>query len=86
MEKHSNKEDIDKDYIQLIIDNLNYAIDNDYDYVHIGYFFEEEDIKFYNVAREDWVRIIEIITQAAIDLEEYEMCSELKKITDKING
>lgn len=85
MEKYNNKEDIDKDYIQLIIDNLNCAIDNDYDYVHIGYFFEEKDIKFYNVAKKDWNKIIEIVIKAAIDLEEYEICSELKKIKEKIN-
>lgn len=76
-----NKDDIDGEYLDMMVHNFKYAIDNNKDKVYLGYIYDEDsNKKEFWVKKEEWVSTLDILLENAIILEEYEYCNEIKKI------
>jgi len=80
-----NKEDIDVDYLNIMLYNFEHSIKNNLDTVYLGYnIFENNDVIQYWVEKENWAITLDILIQGAIDLEEYEFAYEFKNIKEKL--
>ena len=73
------KTDIDSDYIEMLVHNFKTAIENNQDKVYLGYeIIDNDNLKEYAVSKKDWKTTLELLLQTAINLEEYEYCSQIK--------
>lgn len=76
-----NKEDDDAEYLDMILHNFNYAIQNNLDLVYIGFqYVDDEYMKEYWVQKKDWGKTLDILIENSARLEEYEFAIEFKKI------
>ena len=83
--KEKNLDDIDSDYLDMMVYNFNYAISHNLDNVYIGYVIVDDDnIKEYLVLKENWIKTTDILIRAAIEIEEYEYAAQLKKIKESL--
>ena len=76
--------DVTKEYIIDSIYNLNHAIKKSLEVCYIGYEETDDDITELWVQKKDWSYYIDLLIESAIHLEEYELCSELKEIKQKL--
>jgi hypothetical protein len=81
----NGKTNIDSEYIEHIIENFNIAFDNNEDFVYLGFEFIDEEIKSYNIHRDDWQSTMDMFFHTAINLELYELCPDLEIIKEKIS-
>jgi len=80
------KTDIDGDYIEMLIHNFSDALNSNDDKVYLGYeVIDDDNLKEYAVSRKDWKSTLEILLKTAINLEEYEYCSQIKEIINSLN-
>jgi len=83
--KEKNIEDIDADYLDMMLYNFNYSITHGLDNVYIGYvIIDDNNIKEYLVLKENWVKTLNILIEAAVELEEYEYANDFKKIKESL--
>jgi hypothetical protein len=80
-----SKREVDSDYLDMMIFNFNYSMDNNLSVVYLGHIETEEGIKEYWADKKDWIQTIDILLENAIELEEYEYCSQLKEIKEKLD-
>lgn len=76
--------DIDYEYLDMMVYNFNYAIDNNKEKVYLGYSEDTDGKKDYWCQRKDWSVTIDILIDEAIKLEEYEYCNDLKNIKKRL--
>ena len=78
--------DIDANYIKMIIKNFNKALKENADTVYIGYeVIDDFKLKEYNIERSNWKKILDMFLKIGVNLEEYELCSQIKKLIEKIS-
>jgi hypothetical protein len=83
MKKKEKKDIVDNEYLDMMIFNFQYAIDNNLANVYIGYVVVDDDyLKEYWVKKSDWIKTLDILINSAIELEEYEYCSKFKKLKE----
>ena len=80
-----DRENIDSEYLDMIIYNFKYAIENNKDKVYLGYKQHNEHEKsHYWCDKKEWIDTLSILLDEAIKLEEYEYCKELKQIKESL--
>ena len=84
LDENGNKLIVDREYMLLIIENLNLALELDCEYVDIGYYVSEDSVTTYKVERQYWEKLIDTVIAEGVDIEEFELCQELKDIKDII--
>ncbi len=83
MRKKEKKDEVDIEYLDMMVFNFQYAIDNNIPTVYIGYVvIDDNNIKEYWVKKSDWIKTLNILINSAIELEEYEYCNEFKKLKE----
>lgn len=81
-----NKEDIDIEYLDMMLDNFKYATTNNLDTVYFGYSYIDENFIYqYWVDKIEWSRFLDLLIDGAVELEEYEYAHEFKNIKKSIN-
>lgn len=83
----NNKEDVDLDYLNMMLHNFNHAIKTGSNLVYLGYSYLEDDdehIKEYWCQKKDWSKTLNILIESAAILEEYEFANEFKKIKNDL--
>lgn len=79
-----NKINVDKNYLDMMLFNFNYAIKNNTNSIYVGYMISEEGKKEFWVERTNWETLINILIDEASNLEEYEFALDFKNIKEKI--
>jgi len=80
------KTDIDSDYIEMLIHNFRTAIDLNQEKVYLGYeILDSDNLKEYAVSKKDWKSTLEILLKTAINLEEYEYCTQINEMIKILN-
>jgi hypothetical protein len=78
--------DIDADYIEMLICNFNNSISKNLNTVYLGYeILNENEIKEYSIARNDWLKTLNLFLKTAINLEEYESCTQIQNIINSLS-
>ena len=80
------KDKIDVEYLDMMVYNFNYAIDNKSDVVYIGYIILNDYLKEFWIKPHEWIKAIDLLINGAIEIEEYEYCNQLKEIKEKLAG
>ena len=83
--EEQNINDVDAEYLDMMVFNFNYAIDNTLPSVYMGFvIIDDDNLKEYWVKKKDWLQTVDILIEGAIEIEEYEYCSQLKTIKEKL--
>jgi hypothetical protein len=83
MKKKEKKDNVDVEYLDMMVFNFQYAIDNNLSTVHIGYIVIDDDyLKEYWVKKCDWIKTLNVLISSAAELEEYEYCNKFKKLKE----
>lgn len=81
--KGQNKEDVDKDYLEIMYYNFKHAIENKMDMVYMGFvILDEETTEDIWVEKKDWVKALDILINESSILEEYEYAIDFKKMKE----
>jgi len=87
MKKFEQKQEVDIEYLDMMVCNFNYSIDNNLNEVYLGYtILEDESFKEFWVEKKNWILTIDILMKNAIKLEEYEYAGQLKEIKEKLDN
>lgn len=85
MKKIEQKEKVDKEYLDMMLYNFNYAIKTGHNLVYMGYrYIDDNYMKEYWIQQKDWIKTLDILIKESAELEEFEFAIEFKKIKDKI--
>ena len=80
-----DKMDVDAEYLDMMINNFNYAIENNTELCYMGYsIIDDDNIKEYWIKKSEWIKTIDLLINEAAEIEEYEYAAELKKIKELI--
>jgi hypothetical protein len=75
---------IDPTYIDFMVKEFNHSLKQDLHYIYVGWQKVNGKKKYFQKPQEEWLKVLDIIMDKAILLEEYEACAKLKKIRDQI--
>ncbi|NPV12997.1 MAG: hypothetical protein HPY57_14620 [Ignavibacteria bacterium] len=80
-----NKENIDVEYLDMMLYNFEYAIKNNENKVYLGYrYIDDFFINEYWVEQRYWIKTLDMLIDVASELEEYEFAYMFKEIKESL--